>query len=289
MNVLWEFMGVSQPYTFFSGTAEVLGSLLLLFRRTTTLGAIVCCGVMLQVVVLNLCYDVGVKLYSIHLLLMAVFLLLPDVKPLIRLLVFRQEATLASLSAPRFESRLGRVGSQAMWALFVGYVLYTNVGNGWSYYKQAYLTPQHSPLNGLFDVESFVRNGQEVPPITTEITRWQKMSIDRAWTEKGDGYVHVRTMEDRPNQLTRFQFRLKYDMAKSTIILVGRNRAGAVRNTFTYSLPDADHVLLDGNIDKDAVSMRLRKIDVSQYLLAKRHFRWVQPNLLGRPDWSLIR
>jgi len=31
-------MGASQPYTIFSGAAEVTGGSLLLFRRTTTLG-----------------------------------------------------------------------------------------------------------------------------------------------------------------------------------------------------------------------------------------------------------
>src|SRR5581483_5890697 len=64
MGVLWSFMGASRAYTMFSGSAEVIAGLLLLFRRTTSLGAMAAFAVMLNVVLLNFCYDVPVKLYS---------------------------------------------------------------------------------------------------------------------------------------------------------------------------------------------------------------------------------
>ncbi len=86
MGVLWTFMGASMAYTIFAGASEVLGGALLLFRRTTLLGALVSAAVMLNVVMLNYCYDVPVKLYSTHLLLMAVFLTAPDLSPASELL-----------------------------------------------------------------------------------------------------------------------------------------------------------------------------------------------------------
>ena len=78
MNVVWSFMGASRAYTVFAGLGEVVGAILLLFRRTTILGAMVVVGVMTNVVMLNYCYDIPVKLYSSHLLMMAVYLLLPE-------------------------------------------------------------------------------------------------------------------------------------------------------------------------------------------------------------------
>src|SRR5262249_24545008 len=78
MGLLWTFMGFSTAYTFFAGASEVLGGVLLLWRRTTTLGAMVSAAVLFHIVMLNFCYDVPVKLYSAHLFLMAVLLLLPD-------------------------------------------------------------------------------------------------------------------------------------------------------------------------------------------------------------------
>jgi hypothetical protein len=78
MGVLWSFMGASIPYVIFSGTCEVAGGALVLFRRTTLLGALVSTAVMVNVVALNFFYDVPVKLYSTHILLMAILLVTPD-------------------------------------------------------------------------------------------------------------------------------------------------------------------------------------------------------------------
>ena len=55
------------------GVVELLGGVLLTCRRTRLLGALVVLGVMANVVMLNFCYDVSVKLHSSHLLAMTLF------------------------------------------------------------------------------------------------------------------------------------------------------------------------------------------------------------------------
>lgn len=55
MNVVWTFMGTSRTYTNFSGWMEVIAALLLIWRRTATLGGLVAAGVMTNVLMLNLC------------------------------------------------------------------------------------------------------------------------------------------------------------------------------------------------------------------------------------------
>ncbi len=82
-QLLWSFMGYSQPYVFIAGALELLGALLL-FRRTTLLGAIICAVLLLQVALLNLCYDVPVKLFSLHYLAASLYLIWPYRKQLIR-------------------------------------------------------------------------------------------------------------------------------------------------------------------------------------------------------------
>ena len=44
MGLLWTFMAASPAYAIFGGTAEIVGGMLLAFRRTTLLGALVCAG-----------------------------------------------------------------------------------------------------------------------------------------------------------------------------------------------------------------------------------------------------
>src|SRR5262249_17022289 len=82
MNLLWTFMGFSDGYNLFAGAGELLGGILLATRRTTLLGALVSLAVMTHVAVLNLCYDVPVKLLSLHLVAMALYLIVPDARRL---------------------------------------------------------------------------------------------------------------------------------------------------------------------------------------------------------------
>jgi uncharacterized membrane protein YphA (DoxX/SURF4 family) len=120
MGVLWSFMGASMAYTIFAGAAEVTGGLLLIFRRTATLGALVSFGVLANIVALNFCYDVPVKLYSTNLLLMAAFLAAPDAKRLAKVLVLNRAAPPSTLSGPHFERRWARIAVTVFWAAFVG-------------------------------------------------------------------------------------------------------------------------------------------------------------------------
>src|SRR5215831_17255359 len=101
MGVLWNFMGASLPYTILAGSAEVLSGLLLLFRRTTTLGALFSTAVMMNVASLNYCYDVPVKLYSTNLLLMSIFLAAPDLRRLANVFVLNRTAEPADPMAVR--------------------------------------------------------------------------------------------------------------------------------------------------------------------------------------------
>lgn len=98
MGLLWAFIGYSAGYSFFAGAAEVLGGALVLFRRTTTLGALVIAAVMLNVELLNLNYDVAVKLGVAHLLLMAFVLLAPDFRRLADLFLLNRPTQTVDLS-----------------------------------------------------------------------------------------------------------------------------------------------------------------------------------------------
>jgi hypothetical protein len=93
MGVLWRFMGSSRPYTIFAGLGEVLAAVLLIWRRTGTLGALVAMGVSLNIVLLNFCYDVPVKIFSSHLLVAAMLIAIPDLNRLANLLVFNRPTT----------------------------------------------------------------------------------------------------------------------------------------------------------------------------------------------------
>ena len=258
MGVLWSFMGASMAYTIFAGMCEVVGGTLLLFRRTTTLGAMVSFGVLLNIALLNFCYDVPVKLYSANLVLMAIFLAAPDLRRLLNFLVLNHR--LKPVPPGR---RWMRIGAVVFQVLFVGYFIYSEIEGGWTAYKETYINPKRPPLYGLYDVESFMRNGQELPPSITDTARWREVLIEYP------GYIGIRMMDDSPKG-----YSAEYDAAKNTVTLsVGADKSR--KNVLAYSRPDADHVVLQGALGTDTVSIRLRKIDTSKFLLVNRGFHWI--------------
>jgi len=258
MGVLWSFMGASLAYTIFGGLCEVVGGTLLLFRRTTTLGAMVSFGVLLNIALLNFCYDVPVKLYSANLVLMAIFLAAPDVRRLLNFLV--RNHRLKPVPPGR---RWMRIGAMVFQVLFVGYFLYVEIDGGWTAYKETYINPKRPPLYGLYDVESFKRNGQELPLLVTDKTLWKKVSIEYP------GYFSIRLMDDLAKG-----YNAEYDAAKNTVTLSEREDKSR-KSVLAYSRPDGDHVVLEGALGSDPVSIRLRKVDTSKFLLLNRGFHWI--------------
>ncbi|HUA60679.1 MAG TPA: hypothetical protein VML19_18085 [Verrucomicrobiae bacterium] len=243
MGVLWNFMGASQAFTIFSGAAETLGGVLMLFRRTTTLGSMAAFAVLANVVALNFCYDVPVKLYSTNLLLMSVFLMAPDFRRLLNVLVFNRPAAPAPDYAVRFERRWLRLSAAVFAVFFVGYQICGQLISGWQFYHQVYVSPQRPPLYGLYDVESGAPSN------------WRKVIFEAPTS------MAVRTAADEV-----VTFPVKY--AASSLRVNGAD-------DYTWSAPDASHLVLTGKWAGDPSTIRLRRIDPSQFLLHSRGFHWI--------------
>ncbi len=82
MELVWGFMSASRPYTVFVGVAESIAAVLLLWRHTALLGALISVVAMANVMMLNFCYDLPQKILSTHLMLGAVMIVVPDVRRL---------------------------------------------------------------------------------------------------------------------------------------------------------------------------------------------------------------
>lgn len=249
MGVLWSFMGASLPYTIFSGFAEVTGGLLLLFRRTTTLGALVSFAVMTNIAALNYCYDVPVKLYSTHLALMAVFLLTPEIRRLTDVFVLNRPTAPSSFTGPHFQRRWMRITALVFWVVFVGDQLFNHIYYGWRQYQNTYVTVKRPPLYGLYDVESGPKD-------------WHKVFVAFP-TSFG-----VRMTDDK----VRF-FAAEY--GNNTVTLNKRDH-------LTWTEPDKDHVSLDGEINGSKETIQLRRVDTSKFLLLNRGFHWINEMPLNR-------
>ncbi|MGA8597525.1 MAG: hypothetical protein WB676_22650 [Bryobacteraceae bacterium] len=263
MGALWSFMGASPAYVIFSGSAEVVSGLLLLTRRTTTFGAMAAAAVLTNIVALNFCYDVPVKLYSINLLFMAVILLAPNLRRLANFLVLNRPAAPADLSRPAFHPRAARIAVVSVQVLAIGYYLFSQVQGSFAAYAQSHLHPQRPPIYGLYDVETFSLNNQVRPPLATDKTRWNKVMIE------SPTFFQVRVMDNSLQGWTA-----RYDTTANRVAL-SRSNDLSQQGFLIYSRSDAEHIVLEGNLGPDRLSVRLRRFDLSNYLLVSRGFHWI--------------
>lgn len=293
MGLLWTFMGYSGAYSLFAGMAEVLGGVLVLFRRTTTLGALVIFGVMLNVTLMNFFFDVPVKLYSSHLVLMAVFLMAPDLKRLWCVFIANRPAPAVELrpcwaansreaDAPGLERRQSTKVVSRLWArgerlalvlkvFVIGWLLYTTLQP----HTKGLMTARHkSELKGFYKVEGFARDGQPVPLLITDKKLWHQVGVD---SYASLDVLTVRTMND-----TSQRFTVTMDAAKHQLRLTARGVAQPKPIVLTYKWLDADRLVLEGPFDGETVTVRLRRADASQYLLMNRGFHWINETPFNR-------
>lgn len=154
MGLAWTFMQFSPYYTAFTGLAEVLGGLLLLNRKTVTLGAVILTGVITNIVMMNFCYDIPVKISSSHMLLAALILLYYD---RIRLLHFFFQNK--AVPPKEHEIYLGDARSEkVLHYIKTGFKLLLSVGI-LSAFSIAYFTmnkqdKSNPPLYGIYEVST---------------------------------------------------------------------------------------------------------------------------------------
>jgi hypothetical protein len=117
------------------------------------------------------------------------------------------------------------------------------------------------PFHGAYEVETFIRNNDTLPPLLTDSSRFRRIFIHRR------GYLIIQNMQD---QMKDYLFR------PDTVLkrwYFEEDRTGAER-FFTYRTPGKEKIELNARLGTDSVKIILRKIDLSGLNLMKREFNW---------------
>ena len=263
MGVLWASIGASPVYEIFAGCAEILGGILLILPRTTILGALICLADMTQVFMLNMTYDVPVKLFSFHLILLSLFLLAPDLHRLLDLFFFNRPVQ-RSTQFPLFSSGRANRSAVAAQLLFGFFLLAMNAYGSWTLWHQYGGGSPKSALYGIWNVEQLVIDGQPRPALVSDQQRWRRVIFDvptRAAFQKMD------------ESLARYGAAI--DSKEHTLKLTKNDDPGW-KAKFSYVRPSSDRLLLDGEIDGHKETMELQLVDRGRFLLVSRGFHWIQ-------------
>ena len=177
MGLLWKFIGASPAYEMFAGSAELLGGILLLLPSTTTLGALICLAAVTHVFVLNMSYDVPVKLFSFHLILLSLVLLAPEFPRLVDFLLLNRP-TNPSASQRLFATPRANRYAAAAQVVFGACLLVLNLygaRSAWYAFGEGRPKPL---LSGMWDVERVLVDGQVQPPVASDGDRWRRVFFD---------------------------------------------------------------------------------------------------------------
>jgi hypothetical protein len=263
MGVLWYSIGASPAYETFTGCAEMLGGLLLLVPRTTLFGALICLADTVQVFMLNMTYDVPVKLLSFHLILMALFLLAPDLPRLANLFFLSRPA--GPSTEPRlFGTRRANRIALAVQILFGIWLVALGAYGGWDAWHTFGGGRPKSPLYGIWNVEQLWIDGQLRSPLLTDYDRWRRVIFDTP---------DRNTFQRMDDSLVRCS--TSFNLNDKTVALTKDDDKNWKAN-FTFKRVASDQLTLDGEMDSHKLHMQLQLVDLSKFLLINRRFHWVQ-------------
>jgi hypothetical protein len=273
MRFSWFFIGYSLPYQIFSGLMETTAGLLLLYRRTITAGLFAATGAFTNVVMINLSYDVPVKLYSMHLLFGCLFLLALDSERLVNLLVLNRATPPTHAWDPKFAEPWQRWGSAGVKLFFVWQFLLVPLIGGWSRYQALKLPAKPGPLAaGVYDVRSYVVNKTVMPLSSADTIRWKDLIID------SNGAASVNTGDQLfQRRYGRGYFRYKADTIAHTAAVWKTStipRDSTFLYTMHYEVPDTSTIRLHMVIRGDSVHVELVRVP-RHFQLAERQFHWL--------------
>jgi hypothetical protein len=279
-------LGIVPSYQSFLGAVEIITGLLLLYRKTASIGAFIVIIFTGNVFMSNLAYEGGEHVYSLYLVTLALFLLAFDIKRLTNLLVF-QKPTLPNRFKPLFDGtnkKYARLILKSAFIFFFVIVYGFKVGTG--YETDPYKIPVSTALpetEGVYDVSYFRINNDTIAYSKTDPIRWKDVVFEKWSTisirsnreviiDSANTELFGKSDSDKRYELEgsagRHYYTYQYDSVKNTLTLENKNKNyKGEKYVLSYFKPDNKHIILSGSLnDKDSVYVVLDKIS-KKYLL----------------------
>ncbi|HEY4061637.1 MAG TPA: hypothetical protein VGM30_07040 [Puia sp.] len=274
MGLAWTFIGYSKGYNYFAGIAETLAGVLLLFRRTTAFGAFLAFIVGANIMAMNYCFDIPVKLLSTMIVIMALFVLSENIRNLFSLFFLHATVRLQSAKPPAIRKRAWFLTGRILKILFVAYVLIGTTSDAILATSKYGETAPKVAMRGVYYVKTFIRNGDTIAPLQTDTTRWKQLLLDGS---PSYGYASIRVMNDS----SKGSYVFKPDTIHHTLVLY-RGVDTTKKYYFSYRFPKKDSLVLVGSWKGDSVQISLQQYDRQNFLLVRRGFNWINEYPMNR-------
>lgn len=267
MSFLWAFMSYSKFYGITAGLMEVIGGVLLLFRKTTSLGAFLLLIVMSNVVLMDIGYDVSVKMFAIHLLLMILVLMSDDLKRLYNFFL-GNESTTAKNFYPLFEGqKVKKIGYLLKGVMLVYFLISFSLSMMERIEKQH--GNEYHNLTSSHEIEIFVKNGDTISNDKTSEIRWKKMNIN------GLSYLPETLLIIKEDNTTE-RFKFTADTLAKKIRLTNLYDNTQKTHELTYESVEEKVFIYQGVFKGDTLWMKTKAKTLKDYRLTRDGIRWIR-------------
>lgn len=254
--LFWSSVGTSYSYNVITGSVEVIAALLLLFRRTRLAGLLLAAMVLLQIIIINFCFDISVKLFSLFLFYLCIYLLSPYFNRLYQFLFLsRNEMAVPGIPRLSFTQSFWRVFLKCLVSgVILVEVLYPSIMDH-NFNDDRAARPY---LHGAYEVRQVLKGTDTLPKNDWPVKRF---FIHR------NGYI---IFQDRQDNMQ--DYKLSYDLSANKMILEDY-QLKKVSVPYHYSGSDS---VLTLQLTKDSVLLSIsgRALDWRQLPALKKEFHW---------------
>ncbi|MBL4904871.1 MAG: hypothetical protein JKZ00_02390 [Flavobacteriaceae bacterium] len=218
-------------------------------------------GVMTNVAVMNFTYDVPVKLFSVHLVLMAMLLWLADGRRFVNVFIKNKTAEKVDHVVPAINPIIKKIISFLKKSVIVvlSFVILIQC------FVQFKITEQlktKSELYGIWETQQFIKNKDTLAPLLTDSYRWRYLIVNYK------GKVAVKKMND---SIDRYEFNENKDQKEMSI----KRFTDSISHRFSYQFINAEHLQLKGVLDGDSLHIQFQRKRVTDFRLLNRKFHWI--------------
>ncbi|MBX9733554.1 MAG: hypothetical protein K2X37_05805 [Chitinophagaceae bacterium] len=270
MRLSWMFIGYSHSYQVFSGLIEVIAALLLLFRPTATLGILVSLGVFGNVMMLNLSYDIPVKINAITIVILCVWMLAEELPRLIQFFFYNRALPSIMLVFP-FTTKKGRIIARSIkWIMVASWIIVTTMLSLQTLdTKKKDLVSTPIIPTGYYDVLVHARGTDTLGMASGDSLYWQNMVIDNRSAGS------IKTSDSRFRQrYGRAYFNYTIDTIHQHISLLKSASDSISIAKFHFQIKDTNTITLTSTDSNNAIYLLLRRRQ-KQFPLAEKQFHWI--------------
>ena len=269
MRLSWMFIGYSSPYQVFSGIMEIIAGLLLLYRRTATMGILFATCVFINVALLNLSYDIPVKIFSLSLVMICFFLLANESRRIICFFVLNKPAPPCELYHFRYTTKRLRIARWIFKGLIIVVAVILPFINAYNNFKSVHAAPKPQPVqNGVYTVTMFSRNHDSASGYPADSLDWKDVIF-----ENGFGSMQTADTAFR-HRYHRAYFNYYFDSVTKTLAFKKSPGDSLPFAHFLFQMPDSATLLLTGKQSSDSLFIELRQTN-RHFQLAEKQFHWL--------------